>query len=154
MSYGIIPSSYSGILSVLDNYYSYKEIPMAKELAPGVRVEVEGFKGKVATRDEVKGFFASSTYYDRSQDWVGITDEGTGIVHLFWKHSNPAKVAKPDSWPPKENDVWIIGGSVYHGLLGGNLVRPGGGLSTEGPETVLDRAGGKAELLYRYELDD
>lgn len=62
--------------------------------------------------------------------------------------------AMPENWPPRQNDVWSIGGYVWHTLgstSSPHFRRASAASTTVSVETVLrDYGNGQAKLLYRH----
>lgn len=111
-------------------------------------VKVE-FKGKVVDPKTVAEFFRSDSFSGPGENWTGITDDETGVIHLLWKYSNPAKHTDPVNWPPQADDIWKIGSYTWHAFNNGKLRTNSGGTEYEADKALSAYGYGKAELLYR-----
>lgn len=132
-------------------YTTSTEGDSMSSLAKDDHVKVE-FKGKVVDPKTVAEFFRTDSFGSSGENWTGITDDETGVIHLLWKYSNPAKVtepAKPANWPPQNHDVWKIGAYTWHAFSDGKLRTSTGSYNYDAKEVLNGHGSGKAELLYR-----
>lgn len=97
------------------------------------------------------------TGFDVTDSCMQVESSSTGLFHYILD-ADPGCIILPveASWPPKANDVWLIGGKVWHVTSGGFLAESlGGGTqfkTARRAETILHSADKPPEMLFRWSV--
>lgn len=81
----------------------------------------------------------------------------SGLSHFVFDADPAVYLVQQDAtWPPKEHDVWVIGGKVWHADQRGRLVTVTTKDGLYGipryPDTVLHSTDNPPEMLFRFHV--
>lgn len=110
--------------------------------------------------DEVWVAYRGHVMAFNANDSCMQVQSATALMHYVFD-ADPSVIILPQAatWPPKRDDVWLIGGKVWHTADSGVLYRSAtnssrnGGLSiARTAESVLHSVDTPPELLFRFHV--